>query len=93
MDNLREKLDLTPEQLKAFNRMKRAFNDCKKLGVHFEQSHESLIALNGENVLSVEESNGDFADNEIDIQECSHNYFEIGVNPWIDVTVAITVNV
>lgn len=91
MNNLHEKLDLTPEQLKAFNRMKRAFNDCKKLGVRFEQSHESLIALNGKNVLSVEESNGDFADNEIEIQDSSLNHFEIGVVPWIDVTVAVTV--
>ena len=48
MNNLHEKLDLTPEQLKAFNRMKRAFNDCKKLGVRFEQFHESLIAFKRE---------------------------------------------
>lgn len=91
MNNLLRKLNLTPEQLKAFNRMKRAFNDCKKLGVHFEQSHEQLIALNGDNLLSVSESEGDFADNEIEIQDCSENSFSIGTIPWIDVTVTVAV--
>lgn len=91
MKSLEEKLDLNEDQKKAFKRLERAFKDCKKLGVRFEQSHETLIALNKKYIVSVEESNGNFLDNEICLEESSLNRLQIGVTPWIDVPVAVTV--
>ncbi len=41
-------LDLTPDQQRAFNRLKRAVKDCKKLNVFFHSVLGELSAYNGE---------------------------------------------
>lgn len=35
---------LNPDQQRAFNRLKKAYEDCKKLGVFFANSYGELIA-------------------------------------------------
>ncbi|MBE4621115.1 hypothetical protein [Vibrio navarrensis] len=88
-----KKLKLTPEQKKAFNRMKKAHSDCKKLGVHFEMLHETVIALNGEHIESVSEGiREQFADNEIELQDsmnATNSFYLTGT--WVDVDVCIKV--
>ena len=37
--------DLNKEQQRAFNRLKKAYNDCQKLGVHFVNRYSSLYAF------------------------------------------------
>lgn len=47
-------IEMTPEQQKAFNRMKRAANDFKKLGGMFYTVLHKVHGLNGEYVESIE---------------------------------------
>lgn len=37
--------DLTPEQQKAFNRLKKAYSDCEKTGIYFFNNYGSLSAV------------------------------------------------
>ncbi|MBH9740014.1 hypothetical protein [Vibrio navarrensis] len=88
-----KRLKLTPEQQKAFNRMKKAHADCKKLGVHFEMNSETVIALNGKHIESVSEGISEqFADNEIELQDSENetNTFYL-TGTWVDVDVCIKV--
>jgi hypothetical protein len=91
MEDLVEKLELNDKQQKAFKNLKKAFNECKKSGIHFEQFEEDLIALNSKKVSSVQESNGSDGENEIDLQEFIHNSININVTPWVSVMVSVTV--
>lgn len=89
-----EKLKLTPEQKKAFNRFKRAFNDCRKLGVQFEMSMETIIGLNGNNISNVEERETDEDNpNEVSLSDADtfDNSFNTQISPWVDCDVCITV--
>ena len=40
--------DLTPEQKKAFNRLKRAYNDCLKSGMYFINNYGSYSSIFGQ---------------------------------------------
>ncbi len=52
-EEVQEKIDLTPEQEKAFNALIRAVKRCEKENIYFYQVLEKLGALNGHNVLAV----------------------------------------
>jgi hypothetical protein len=51
-------LDLEKEQQLAFNRLKKAYSDCKKLKVNLINQYGTLVAYNGKLII-------DFADDEI----------------------------
>lgn len=50
--------ELNKEQQKAFNRLKRAYKDCEKLGVFFVNQYGTLTAYNSDLIQG-------FGDNEI----------------------------
>jgi hypothetical protein len=87
----REKAALTAAQQKAFNALKSAFKKCKSSGIELAMQEDTLIALNGRNVLSVEESLPSDEDNEIDLQEFSHEGLDTGICPYIDCSVTVKV--
>lgn len=39
---------LTPEQQRAFNRLKKAYKDCAKAGIYFANNYGDLMAFNKE---------------------------------------------
>lgn len=39
---------LTPEQKRAFNRLKKAYKDCVKAGIYFANNYGDLMAFNKE---------------------------------------------
>ena len=47
MDNL---TDLTPDQQKAFNRLKKAYKDCDKLGILFVNRYSELYAFDSKKI-------------------------------------------
>ena len=47
-------IDLTPEQVKAFTALKKAVTRCEKENIYFYQNLETLHALNGNNVRTIE---------------------------------------
>lgn len=49
----KEKLELTPEQGKAFKSFERAYKKCKKAGIEFYTVLEHITALNGEYLVRV----------------------------------------
>lgn len=53
MTTIQEKIDLTPEQKKAFTALKKAINRCTKTGIYFYQVLESLGALNGKYIKAI----------------------------------------
>jgi len=72
-----ELLGLNKEQQKAFNRLKKAYADCKKLKVNLVNQYGTLYAYNGDLIE-------DFADDQIKpsghpvyytelMEECTHN--------------------
>lgn len=50
--------ELTPEQKKAFNALKRAVKKCQDANVYFYQVLSTTHAMNGNVVVSVEEGRG-----------------------------------
>lgn len=38
--------ELTPEQQRAFNRLKKAYKDCEKAGIYFANNYGDLMAFN-----------------------------------------------
>lgn len=87
----REKVELTVAQQKAFDALKTAFKKCKSSGIEFAMQEDSLIALNGKNVLSVEESQPSDEENELDLQEFIHEGLDTGISPYIDCSVTVKV--
>ena len=55
-DFYQEKIELTPEQKKAWGQLVRAINKCKKEKIYFYQVIEQLGGLNGKNVKSIVDS-------------------------------------
>ncbi len=51
---VQEKIDLTPEQEKAFRSLERAVKKCRKANIYFYQVLETLGALNGHNVAKID---------------------------------------
>jgi len=47
--------ELTPEQLKCFNALKKAYSKCIKSGVYIHQVLDSFYAFNGDNVCDVDD--------------------------------------
>lgn len=90
MRELTDQVELTPDQRKAFGRLKRAFNDCKKMGVRFAMSDETLIAMNGENIITIYEGSP-CGENHLELQDCSTNELETGVCPYVDCNVTVEV--
>jgi hypothetical protein len=52
-DDYQKAIDLTPVQEKAFDKLRKAVDGCRKTNILFYQCMESLGALNGNNVESV----------------------------------------
>ena len=52
-DAIQSKIELTPDQRKAWTQLVRAINRCKKENVFFYQVLETLNGLNGHNVRTV----------------------------------------
>lgn len=90
MSELTTQTGLTPEQIKAFRRLKKAFNDRKRAGVRFEMSQENLIAMNGEHVVSVCEG-APYEDNHLELDDCVAHSLETGICPWVDCDVTVEV--
>ena len=97
-EEVQEKINLTPKQKKAFDSFIRAVKRCKKENIYFYQVLESVGALNGNNVDSVDEEEYYFmmypekrrpsVDEEFD-STCLHNldYPEINITcSWADDT-------
>ena len=53
----RSAFSLTPEQQRAFNRLEKAYKDCKSLGVFFVNKYQELYAFDGKMVKDY----GDYA--------------------------------
>ena len=53
-EEVQQKIELTPNQKKAFNELEKAVKECRKTNIWFYQVLETLNALNGNNVQSVE---------------------------------------
>jgi predicted peroxiredoxin len=87
----KEKVELTAVQKKAFSALKTAFKKCKSSGIEFAMQEDSLIALNGRNVLSIEESDINDQDNEFDLQDFICDGLDTGLCPYIDCSVTVTV--
>ncbi len=66
------KIDLTPEQKKAWTQLVKAINKCRKEKIYFYQNLEHLHGLNGKNVRTVVGSN-DFRVTPADESRCFHN--------------------
>ena len=54
-EEVQEKIELTPKQKKAFDAFIRAVNRCNKENVYFYQVLDSISALNGNNVVDIDE--------------------------------------
>lgn len=52
-EKVQEKINLTPEQTKAFTSLKRAVARCKKENIYFYQMLDVLSGLNGNNVADI----------------------------------------
>jgi len=50
---LMELLELTNEQIKAFKKLKRAFNDCKKKGLSFANLYGHFTAYDSSKIKSI----------------------------------------
>lgn len=51
-----EIFDLTPDQKKAFNRLKKAYADCEKLGVYFINNYGALGAVDNKIICGYADS-------------------------------------
>lgn len=91
MVDYKEKVELTAAQHKAFSALKAAFKKCKSSGIEFAMQEDSLIALNGRNVLSIEENEPSDQDNEFDLQDFVCGGIDTGLCAYIDCTVTVTV--
>ena len=85
-----EILDLNPEQKKAFNRLKRAWNDCKKLNVYFANNYGTLMAYDKKYVeeycdnmiyAEIESNELDAGDSEI---EAHNSFYDSALVSWCD---------
>lgn len=77
-----EKIELTPEQEKAFASFERAHRKCKKSGIVFYTVLEKIFALNGEYLVRVHDDDraGDFCLQGIN----NHSIFDWGFSGWAD---------
>ncbi|CCH57721.1 hypothetical protein A323_gp13 [Acinetobacter phage AP22] len=89
-DEMIEKLKLTPEQQKAFNRMKKALKDFEKAGGMLLGNNDCQYALNGKNVAGHEDYYKHEADENISIRldDTENEYLNISdpyndASPWV----------
>lgn len=79
--------ELTPEQQRAFNRLKKAYKDCVQTGIYFSNNYGHLMAFNKE--LVAEYGDTTFRpDGEYEVVlngGCPAEYMRI-VNEWADDT-------
>lgn len=75
-DEIQEKIELTPTQEKTFNSLIRAIKRCEKEKIAFYQVLNTLGALNGHNVIKVEDC--------IDRPDKDHRNFEPTILHWLD---------
>ena len=83
-------LALTAEQKKAFAALKKAFAECEKTNLLLIGLCEDYHALNGNNVISVDDKTVNSDNSEIDLEETLSPTIRIR-NPYIDVEVAVKV--
>ena len=84
-DKLYEVCELTPEQQKAFNKLKKAYKDCEKLGVYFVNIYGSLTAFDKKKVAGYGDKDlrpGGVYDIEL-LHGCPAESFKIS-NEWSD---------
>ena len=95
MIDYKENAELTTTQQKAFNALKAAFKKCKSSGIQLAMQEDSIIALNGRNVLSIEEGEPSSNDNEFNLQDFNYGRSSIDTDlcPYIDCTVTVTVKI
>lgn len=58
LPTLQELVDLTPEQARAWKRLERAVKDFRAAGGRFYSVLDTLSALNGEHVLTIDNDTG-----------------------------------
>lgn len=76
--------ELNPEQQKAFNRLKKALQDCKRSGIIFVNNYGDLNAYNGKYVRGMVDSNSTCGENEIPLSGYgAYNSVTIA-NEWAD---------
>ena len=51
---VQELIDMTPEQLKAFKALERAYKKCEKLGICFYNHYGHLTGFNGKHIRCIE---------------------------------------
>lgn len=91
-DDILEAVELTHEQQKAFNRAKRAINDCKKLGVNFQMQDDSLIALNDKHIVDVSEGEP-AGEDQISLSDAAASSNSVKLTtPWVHCEASITVS-
>jgi hypothetical protein len=54
-DDYQEAIELTRDQQQAFKAFERAYKKCVNSGIYFYQVLDSICALNGNNVLGIED--------------------------------------
>jgi len=58
-EDVQELIELTPEQEKAFNSLKRAYAKCVKEGIYFHQILDYLSPFNGNNIDTINDTGDD----------------------------------
>jgi hypothetical protein len=72
---------LTPEQQKAFNKFKKAYDECSKRGIIFVNVNETMMAFDSE---LVESSTDISEENTIPIEEVFTDNFIRVPSAWVD---------
>lgn len=77
-----EKLELTPEQVKAFKSFERAYKKCKAAGIEFYTVLETITFLNGEYLVRIhdEKDAGDFELGRL----ANPSIMDFGFSGWAD---------
>lgn len=90
-EEMKEALDLTPSQKKAFSQLEKALAECKKQGIKFIGYGDDQYAVNGKRFVSVRDtSNSPIGDNEISMDDI-YSYCYPFSCPFIDIETVIKV--
>lgn len=74
-------IDLTPEQKKAFSKLKAAYKACEKAGIYFANCYGSLQAYDS---ALVEDYNGENGENSVEADEYRSMYSFNIAGEWAD---------
>lgn len=75
---------LTPQQERAFSRLKKAFADCSKCGITFVNHNNNIDAFNSKYVSGASDVH---RDGDVSLDVFSINSFVADIGQWVDVDV------